>query len=351
MRPHASSPTHIKKIGLIGAGAIAQTYVRALETATFARITSVVDTNRDAAKSTAAIANATAFPSYRDLLALDDIDAVIVSTPPSTHPDIVVPFLERGIPVLCEKPLAIDRAGAHRILAAGQRSGTLVTMASKFRYVSDMIATKRLIRSGALGEIQLMENAFVSPVDMAGRWNSDPAVGGGGVLMDNGTHAVDITRFLFGPITEVMAITQRFDERLKVEDNVQLFAKTESGTNARIDLSWSFDKQFSNYVSLYGTRGTAHVGWKGSRYKLTHGADWISLGNGYDKFQAFRDNVANFCAAIDGVNAPLVTFHDAIASVEAIKAAYASARTNTWVAVETPAVAGVPRIVAVGAAE
>ena len=349
MRPHATSPTQIKRIGLIGAGAIAQTYVRALEAATFARITAVADTNRDAAKTTAIAANATAYPSHRDLLALDDIDAVIVSTPPATHPDIVVPFLERGIPVLCEKPLAIDRASAHRILEAGQRSGTLVTMASKFRYVTDMIATKALIDSGTLGEIQLMENAFVSPVDMSGRWNSDPTVSGGGVLMDNGTHSVDITRFLFGPVTEVMAITQRFDERLKVEDNVQLFAKTASGTNARIDLSWSFDKQFSNYVSLYGTRGTAHVGWKGSRYKLNGAADWVSLGNGYDKFQAFRDNVANFCAAIDGADAPLVTFHDAIASVEVIKAAYASARNNSWVAVESPVVAGVARVAMAGA--
>jgi predicted dehydrogenase len=329
-----------KNIGLIGAGAIAQTYVRALDGNTTARIVAVADTRMEAAKSTAEIAKAEVFTSHKDLLNHDGIDAVIVSTPPSTHPEIVVPFLERGIPVLCEKPLAIDREGAHRILDAGQRSGTLVTMASKFRYVTDMIAAKALIASGALGDVLLMENAFVSPVNMAGRWNSVPAISGGGVLMDNGTHSVDITRYLLGPIAEVMAVIHNFDQRLEIEDNVQLFARTASGTCARIDLSWSFDKQLSNYVSLYGTRGTAHIGWKGSRYKLSDAADWISLGNGYDKFQAFRDNVANFCAAIDGTAAPLVTFHDAIASVEVIKAAYASAKINQWVTVESLPISG-----------
>jgi predicted dehydrogenase len=332
-----------KRIGLVGAGAIAQTYVKALEAVPFARITAVADARPEAATSTAEIAKAKAFNSVDALLECGDIDAVIVSTPPSTHPDVVIRFLERGIPVLCEKPLAIDHAGAHRMLDASRRTGTLVTMASKFRYVTDMIAAKGLLASGALGDVVLMENAFVSPVNMANRWNSKPAISGGGVMMDNGTHSVDITRYLLGAITEVSAIVHQADKTLGVEDNVHIFARTATGTDVHIDLSWSFDKQLPNYVSLYGTRGTAHVGWKGSRYKLNDGANWISLGDGYDKFQAFRDNVANFCSAIDGTTQPLVTVQDAIASVDVIKAAYDAAASHTWVKVagdQIPRLAG-----------
>jgi predicted dehydrogenase len=325
--------TSMKRIGLVGAGAIAQTYVRALEATPFARITAVADTRADAATSTAETAKAKAFTSVEALLDSGIIDAVIVSTPPATHPDVVVRFLERGIPVLCEKPIAIDRAGAQRMLDASRKSGALVTMASKFRYVTDMIATKALLASGALGDVVLMENSFVSPVNMTNRWNSNPAISGGGVMMDNGTHSVDITRYLFGAITDVSAIVHQADKKLGVEDNVRIFARTASGTDVHIDLSWSFDKQLANYVSLYGTRGTAHVGWKGSRYKLNDGANWISLGDGYDKFQAFRDNVANFCGAIDGTVEPLVTFQDAIASVDVIKAAYDAAARHTWVTI------------------
>jgi predicted dehydrogenase len=325
--------SQMKRIGLVGAGAIAQTYVKALEATTFARIVAVADTRADAAKSTAEIAKAKAFTSIEALLRDGDVDAVIVSTPPSTHPDIVVQFLERGIPVLCEKPLAIDRIGARRMIDASSRSGTLVTMASKFRFVSDMIAAKALLASGALGDVVLMENAFVSPVNMTNRWNSAPSISGGGVMMDNGTHSVDITRYLLGAITEVNAVAQQADKRLAVEDNVHIFARTASGTDVHIDLSWSFDKQLANYVSLYGTRGTAHVGWKASRYKLNDGANWVSLGEGYDKFQAFRDNVANFCAAIDGTAEPLVGIQDAIASVDVIKAAYDSLARQMWVRV------------------
>ena len=316
----------MKKLGLVGVGAIAQTYLKALETASFARITAVADLRADAARGAAEAHRATAYASHVEMAEQAGLDAVIVSTPPSTHPEIARAFLERGIPVLVEKPVAIDEAGARAILSAGQRSGTFVTMASKFRYVDDVIRARALISAGMLGDIQLMENVFAAPVKMVGRWNADPKVSGGGVLVDNGTHSVDIVRYLLGPITEVdTIIVDTFDKGLAVDDNVQMFVATETGAKVRIDLSWTFDKQLANYISLYGTHGVAHIGWKESRYKLAGASDWVVFGQGYDKFAAFRANVENFCQAIDGRAPSLITFDDALASVEAIRAAYQSA--------------------------
>ncbi len=318
----------MKKIGLVGVGAIAQTYLKALEATSFARIAGVADVRADAARSAAEAARCRAYSSHIEMAEHGEIEAVIVSTPPATHPDIASAFLARGIPVLVEKPVAIDEAGARAIQAAGERSGTFVTMASKFRYVDDVIRAKALIGSGMLGDITLMENTFAAPVKMAGRWNADPAISGGGVLIDNGTHSVDIVRYLLGPITAITADTDTFDRDLRVDDNVLMLAETEMGAKVRIDLSWTFDKQLSNYISLYGTHGVAHIGWKDSRYKLAGAADWVVFGKGYDKFAAFRANVENFCAAIDKTAPPLITFVDALASVEAIRAAYASAATG-----------------------
>ena len=332
----------MKKLGLVGIGAIAQTYLKALETAPFARITAVADLRADAARSAAEAHHATAYTSHADMAEQAGLDAVIVTTPPATHPEIARAFLERGIPVLVEKPVAIDETGARAIMTAGQRSGTFVTMASKFRYVDDVIRARALIATGMLGDIQLMENVFASPVKMVGRWNADPKVSGGGVLVDNGTHSVDIVRYLLGPIVEVdTIIVDSFDPGLAVDDNVQMFATTESGAKVRIDLSWTFDKQLANYISLYGTHGVAHIGWKESRYKLAGANDWVVFGQGYDKFAAFRANVENFCQAIDGRAPPLITFADALASVEAIRAAYQSAALRMPVRL-TVADAGAP---------
>lgn len=328
----------MKKIGIIGSGAIAQTYIKGFQDSIWGRVAAVADKRPEAAKASAETANAKSFTEYEEMLEAEALDGVIICTPPNTHTEIAISALNRRIPVLCEKPVAIDVAGAEAIREAGRNSGTLVTMASKFRYVEDVVRLRSIITSGLLGEVMLLENSFVSPVDMSKRWNSQPAISGGGVLIDNGTHSVDIIKYLLGPITEVFAVNSNFQPGLGVEDNVVLLAKTASGAAAKVDLSWTFDKQQPNFISVYGTQGTAHVGWGESKYKQKSSSDWIKFGAGYDKVAAFRNNLRNFCAAIDRDEPPLITMADAIASVEVVQAAYRSAATNHWISVDCEAV-------------
>ena len=321
------------KMGLVGAGAIAQSYIKAVEDCPMAQWAGVADVRSEAAMAAAETMGCRSYRTHQELLEKAGCDAVIICTPPATHPDIALFFIERGVPVLCEKPLAIDGASAVAICDAADRHGVVMAMASKFRYVDDVIRTKSLIASGILGDILLFENAFTSKIDMSKRWNSDPTMIGGGVLIDNGTHSIDIARYLLGPISEVLAIEGKRTQSPAVEDTVNLFLRTQSGTIATVDLSWNLNKELDTYVRIYGTNGTIFVGWRESKFRQASSPDWIVFGKGYDKVAAFRRQVENFCNRIIGTEPLLISNEDAVASVMVIKAAYDSLTDGGWVAV------------------
>ncbi|MEM9342745.1 MAG: Gfo/Idh/MocA family oxidoreductase [Pseudomonadota bacterium] len=320
------------RIGLIGAGAIAGAYRQAIENAPGVELTAVVDVNPEAAKALAE--DAAVFADHEAMARADACDAVVVSTPPVTHEAITLDLLHHGIPVLCEKPLAISSDAARRMARAAADTGVLLSMASKFRYVSDVIRARDLVLAGSIGEPRHLENCFTGIVDMRQRWNARPEVSGGGVLIDNGTHSVDIIRYMLGPIAAVSAVPGASFQGLDVEDHVTFFARTETGAQATVETSWSLHKDRTCFLGLYGTEGAIEVGWKGSRVKNVADGTWQTFGTGYDKVAAFKGQIVEFAKAVRGEPGALVSIEDALASVDAISAAYGSiADGGRWMTV------------------
>jgi predicted dehydrogenase len=318
------------KFGLVGAGGIAQSYAQAFEKSKFAELVAVADVRIEAAQAFAERLSCQSFVDYKLMAEGTELDAVIICTPPVTHRDIALYFLERKIHVLCEKPLSVNVQSAIDMLEAASRAGVILTMASKFRYVEDVIRAKSLVMSGILGEIVLFENAFTSRVDMASRWNSKPAISGGGVLIDNGTHSIDIMRYFLGPLAEVQVIEGKRIQSLDVEDTVRIFVKSNSGVVGNVDLSWSINKELDSYIRIYGSQGTVSVGWKESKYRQSSSPEWIVFGKGYDKVQAFSSQLDNFSKAIRGEESLLISPEDSLASVEVIEAAYSAMNRTQW---------------------
>ena len=318
------------RLGIVGTGAISRAYAEAVKDIDGVVLASACDTNAPAVAEFGDLTGCNVYTNLIKMLVVEDLDGVVVCTPPATHEQVASAALEAGAHVLCEKPLAIDIESADRMTALALRNGLLITMASKFRFVDDVRKARELAASGLIGEVVLVENAFTSSVDMARRWNSDPAMSGGGVLIDNGTHSVDILRFFLGQLRDVKAWEGRRLQTPRVEDTVRLFARNECGVIGTADLSWSINKELETFLRIYGTEGTILVGWKESKYRLRSTPEWTAFGRGYDKVAAFRKQLVNFTDAIKGETDLDVTMADAVASIEVISAAYEALRSSRW---------------------
>ena len=170
------------------------------------------------------------FDSVADLVE-SGVDAVTVCTPAATHTAVTDDVVQRGIPVVCDKPFALNAEAARHTVELAERAGVLVTAYQNRRWDSDLLTVRRLLDAGELGEVRRFESAFE-------RWAPDPVppAAGGGLLRDFGSHLVDQALLLFGPVQRVYAETHELEPEL--EDDFQLVLEHDGGMRSRLSGAW-----------------------------------------------------------------------------------------------------------------
>ena len=166
-------------------------------------------------------------------------------------------------------------------------------MASKFRYVDDIIKAKAILESGILGRVILYENTFCGKAMMKDRWNASREMAGG-VLIDNGTHSGRRSPLPVRPHPRGAGAERHPAQALEVEDTARLQFRTQAGVIGMINLSWSINKEGDNYISVFGSEGTLLVGWKGASYKQDGNVALGPLWRGYDKIGRSKNQLENF---------------------------------------------------------
>ena len=258
-----------------------------------AKIVAVVDrteTRRKAARET--VPGVATFATIEELAAGAEIDFVDICTPPALHGEPMLDALGRGWNVLCEKPLLLDLVElekARRLAREGRRA---VVPVHNWKYAPIVRRATEILRSGAIGQLREVEIETLRIQDCAvadpdhPNWRRDPAIAGGGVLMDHGWHAIYLARHWFGeePI-EVRASLHRPTPK-EVEDEATLTLAFPSGP-AKIFLTWRADVR-RNTMRLIGERGeiaidddTLRAGGESIRFESglsagSHHADWFA---------------------------------------------------------------------------
>lgn len=321
------------RIAIVGCGRIAQDHLKVFSGIKNVKVQAVSDNALEKAKDAAGLYGCNYYADYKEMIVSEDLKAVIICTPPVEHSNISIFAISHGLHVFCEKPFALNEAEATRMCAAAEEKKRILMMASKFRFVDDVVKAKAIIDSGLLGKLLLFENVFCSIIDMTKRWNSKKELSGGGVLIDNGTHSVDIARFLLGPIALIQAQFGCQVQDMPVEDTARIYFQSKSKVMGIIDLSWSLNKESPCYINIYGTEGTLLIGWKSSQYKLSHKDKWEVFGAGYDKQKAFENQSRHFIECITLKKRPMITYIDGLESVKVVETAYKSSRINKWLKV------------------
>ena len=170
------------------------------------------------------------FDSVADL-AESGVDAITVCTPAATHTAVTDDVVQRGIPVVCDKPFALNAEAARHTVELAESAGVLITAYQNRRWDSDLLTLRRLLDAGELGEVRRFESAFE-------RWAPDPQppAAGGGLLRDFGSHLVDQALHLFGPVHQVYAETHELEPEL--EDDFHLVLAHVGGMRSRLSGAW-----------------------------------------------------------------------------------------------------------------
>jgi predicted dehydrogenase len=183
---------------------------------------------------------ARAWPTLEAALAENTIDAVYIALPVVLHAQATIASLAAGIPVLCEKPMAMRYAEAQSMVAAAQHSGRLFGVSYYRRLYPKLIRAKQLIAEGAIGQPVLAEancHGWLESEERA--WLRDPALAGGGPLYDIASHRIDAMNFLFGRARRATGIASNALHKMGVEDSATVLMQFDGGIHGIVDVRWN----------------------------------------------------------------------------------------------------------------
>ncbi len=249
------------RIALVGAGGIGKVRADALAHSEDCVLVGVADPDLSRAQAIAQPVGALAVADHQALLSWGKFDALVVSAPPQFHERITTDAFAAGKHVLCEKPLSNSVESCRRMLAAAKQHDRVLATGFNHRYFPCIRLVKEAIESGDLGDLDHVRSfaGHVGLGELQGApWLTDPKVMGGGSLMDNGIHVLDLTCHVLGEVESVMgAYSDRVWDIAGAESNGFALLRSSEGKVATMQASWTEWRGYKFWVAAYGSRGTA----------------------------------------------------------------------------------------------
>jgi predicted dehydrogenase len=340
--------------GIIGCGNIGPVHAAAIDAVEGAKLVGVADVVEASAQKLAGQYGAAAYGDYKQMLERDDLQAVCLCVPSGLRAEIAEDVAAAGKHLLSEKPLDVTAERIDRIITATDKAGTLLGCIFQSRFATGPQRVKKALDEGRFGKL-VLGNAYIKwyrseEYYASGAWRGTKKLDGGGALMNQGIHQIDLLLWLMGPVKKLWAQTATIAHKgLEVEDLATVNLEFESGAFGTIEGSTAIWPGVPARVDLHGTHGGAWIEdgdikyWK---FQDTRPEDAEieaamqaegELGSGAGdplaalKIEGHRRQIEDFAGAIREGRKPLIDGREGRVAVHVIEKIYESAATGNVV--------------------
>lgn len=336
-------------VAVAGPGNIAAAHILAVEGLPNARLVGVVGGRSDRGKQLAAKHGVTAFGSVEEAVAHRGVDIVSICTPSGAHLEPALIAIGAGKHVVVEKPLEITVERARRLVEAAEAAGVVVAAIFMSRFAPANAFAKRALSEGRLGRL-LQVDAYVKwwrdqAYYDSGAWRGTLALDGGGALMNQAIHQIDLLQWLAGPVTEVSAFAATLNhERIEVEDTLVAALRYASGALGLVSAATSLWPGSPKALHVHGTEGFLKIeddmlvdwrsrsGGDAERERLLAKYGGAGRGGSSDPMAiSFANHLLQYqdlLAALDERRPPAIDGREGIKAVALVEAIYAAARSG-----------------------
>ena len=253
------------RVAIIGCGLVGQKRARALAGA---KLVACVDPDQSRAGDLAQNAKGCAvFPDWRSVIRSDQIDVVIVATPHNLLAEISGAAVREGKHVLVEKPGARNVDELRGLISIAESAGVRVRVGFNHRYHPAFQQARELVDSGKIGSLMFIRARYGhgGRKEYDREWRARPEISGGGELIDQGTHLIDLAHWFLGEFEEVDGFAHTYFWEIPVDDNAFLLLKTKEKKVAFLHASWTEWKNTFSF-EIYGRGGKLQVDGLGGSY-------------------------------------------------------------------------------------
>ena len=251
------------QFGIIGCGVIGRIHAEAITSLPDAQLVAVADSIPERAQKLAEAFHVTPYSDFQEMLADEQLDVVDICTPSGQHGEEACEVMRSGRHVIIEKPMDIRRAAIEEMLRAQQETGVKLAVISQHRFDPVTRQVHELVEEQAFGRL-VLGNAIIpwwrsQAYYDSGAWRGTWELDGGGVLMNQSIHSIDLLQWLMGPVRSVFAYTDTLVHRMETEDVGVAVLRFANGALGMIAATTGAYPGVSTRIEIYGDKGSAVI--------------------------------------------------------------------------------------------